>query len=164
MFVRNNFEKGYFNGTLGKVIGFARNGNPVVKTASGSKIGVGIAEWTVFDQDKIVAQLRQLPLRLAWAITVHKSQGMTLDGAEIDLSKSFVPGMGYVALSRVRSLARLKLLGINDMAFKVSTEVSDIDKYLVAYSEEVRENLKKMGFWRKWMAKRRWMYEMTTPN
>ena len=64
---------------------------------------------------------------MAWAITIHKSQGMSLDAAEVDLSKSFVPGMGYVALSRVRSLKGLKLVGFNNMALTVNQEVLEKD-------------------------------------
>ncbi|RJQ29982.1 hypothetical protein C4565_01440, partial [Candidatus Parcubacteria bacterium] len=161
MFVRNNFQAGYFNGTLGKVVGFNRSGNPVIKTFSGSKIEVSTAEWTISEENKIVAQLVQLPLRLAWAITVHKSQGMTLDAAEIDLSKSFVEGMGYVALSRVKSLQNLRLLGINEMALRVNQEVAAIDAVLHKRSEQTAQTLQKMGFFKKWLAKRDFMYKLT---
>jgi ATP-dependent exoDNAse (exonuclease V) alpha subunit len=79
-----------------------------------------------------------VPLRLAWAITVHKSQGMSLDCAEIDLSKTFEYGMGYVALSRVRSLAGIRLLGFNEMALKVGEKVIEMDKQL---QEKSRQDL-----------------------
>lgn len=162
MFVRNNYKKGYVNGTLGKVVDFNGNGDPIIKTLDNRKIHVEQASWTLMDGDKIIAQLTQVPIRLAWAITIHKSQGMTLDAAEIDLSKSFIEGMGYVALSRVKSLKGLKLLGINDMAFRVNREVSEIDKNLISISKETVMNLKKMGFLRRWMKKRKFMYKLTS--
>lgn len=162
MFVRNNYQKGYVNGTLGKVAGFNMNGDPIVKTFDNKKIDVEQACWTITEGEKIIAQITQIPLRLAWAITVHKSQGMTLDGAEIDLSKSFVEGMGYVALSRVKSLSGLRLLGMNDMAFRVNREVSEIDKQLMNMSIEITKNLKKMGFLERWMKKREFMYKLTS--
>lgn len=162
MFVRNNYKKGYVNGTMGKVAGFDNNGDPIVSTFDGMKINVELASWTNMDGDKIIAQITQIPLRLAWAITVHKSQGMTLNAAEIDLSKSFIEGMGYVALSRVKSLKGLRLLGINDMAFRVNREVSEIDKYLVDISAEIAKNYKKMGYFRRWMKKRKFMYYLTS--
>ena len=86
--------------------------------------------WELRDGDKKRAGMSQIPLRLAWAITVHKSQGMTLDAARIDLRKAFVEGMGYVALSRVRSLEGLSLVGINQMALRISQEALDIDETL----------------------------------
>lgn len=162
MFVRNNYDKGYVNGTLGKVAGFDRNLDPVVETLSRQKITATPACWTIMEDDKIIAQLTQHPLRLAWAITVHKSQGMTLDAAEIDLSKSFVEGMGYVALSRVKSLSGLKLIGFNQMALRVNPEIAQIDKYLISLSADTVQNLRKLGWLKIWWKKRKFMYKLTS--
>lgn len=148
MFVKNNYDEGYVNGTLGEVIDFTKNDlgedTPVVRTFDGAEIGVKQASWEVKEDDIEKAAISQLPLRLAWAITVHKSQGMTLDAAEIDLSRSFVPGQGYVALSRVRSLLGLKLMGMNQMALQVNPEVSEIDTEFIAQSFEAVSKLKAM--------------------
>lgn len=137
MFVRNNFEKEYVNGTLGTVIDFDETSKmPIVKTTRGKEILAVPETWEVDDYGKTLAEIIQLPLRLAWAITVHKSQGMSLDAAEIDLRKSFEYGMGYVALSRVRSLEGISLLGINDAALEVSPEIFELDKKLMMLSDE----------------------------
>ena len=164
MFVRNNYSDGYVNGSMGKVKGFDNNGDPVVELFSGKKVTVAPTHWTIMDGNKIIAQITQIPLRLAWAITVHKSQGMTLDVAELDLSKSFLLGMGYVALSRVRSLSGLRLLGFNEMALKVNPHVSEFDKYLLELSTETTKNLGKLGFLKKWLKKRKFMYFLTSPS
>ena len=136
MCVRNNPEKKYVNGSLGIVVGFEPNTDyPVVELKSGRRITVTPESWELRDGDKKRASLSQVPLRLAWAITVHKSQGMTLDAARIDLSRAFVEGMGYVALSRVRSLDTLSLAGINQMALRVSPMALQIDQHLRAKSQ-----------------------------
>jgi hypothetical protein len=143
IFVKNNYEKGYINGTLGKVIGFDSYGNePIVKIFSGRKILAKRERWEVEnDKNEVVATVRQIPLRLAWALTVHKSQGMTLDGAEIDLSKTFEIGQGYVALSRVRSIRGLKLLGLNDIALMVDKLVLENDKKIQKDSNLIRRKV-----------------------
>ena len=129
MFVRNNFEQGFINGTLGVVDGFTDDGFPVVETKDRKRIKVFPEKWRIIEEDEEVkAEIRQLPLRLAWAITVHKSQGMTIDACEIDLRKSFEPGMGYVALSRAPSLKSIRLMGLNDLALRVNEEVVEMDK------------------------------------
>ncbi len=151
MFVKNNFDKGYVNGTLGKVMGFDNENYPIVETVSKAQIIAMPEKWTVEEGDKIIAEINQIPLRLAWAITVHKSQGMSLDAAVIDLSKAFEPGMGYVAISRVRTLAGIKLLGINETAYEVSAEALALDKQLINLSKQEEEDLKNLG----WLEKRK---------
>lgn len=149
MFVKNNFERGYVNGTLGKVIGFDVNGMPIVQTISGRKIVATPEKWSIDDEESSLASITQVPLRLAWAITIHKSQGMTLDAVEMDLSKSFEYGMGYVALSRVRTLDGIKLLGINDMALEVNPKVYEFDKILEGLSYNNVSEIAKMGILKK---------------
>jgi ATP-dependent exoDNAse (exonuclease V) alpha subunit len=124
MFTKNSPREGFVNGTLGTVIGFENDTNyPIVKTHSGKTINVEPVEWMVEENGKVKAQINQIPLRLAWAITVHKSQGMSLDGAVMDLSQVFEYGQGYVALSRVRRLTGLHIIGINDKAMQVHPEI-----------------------------------------
>ncbi len=144
MFVKNNFEEGYVNGTLGIVTkcGFEEI---EVQTLSGRNISVEREVWRVEEEGKSRAEISQYPLRLAWAITVHKSQGMSLDEAEVDLADSFERGMGYVALSRVRSLAGLFLKGFNDIALQVNEEVLELDKKFRDLSKTNSFHIKTMG-------------------
>ena len=128
MAVKNSLDRKYVNGSLGIVIGFeADTEYPIVEFKSGKVVTMSPDTWELRDGDKKRASISQIPLRLAWAITVHKSQGMTLDAARIDLRKAFVEGMGYVALSRVKNLHNLYLSGINRMALQVSQDAQEID-------------------------------------
>lgn len=137
MFVVNNFKQKYVNGTRGRVVGF-HEGAPVVKLLSSERtVRVEPHSWNLNEDGKVRAEATQLPLRLAWAITIHKSQGMSLDSAQLDLSRSFTPGMGYVALSRVRSLDGLYLIGINQMAMSLHPEIYELDKELRKASAEL---------------------------
>ena len=129
MFVANNFPLGFVNGTRGKVVDFVDE-LPLVELANGREIKVELHSWKLEEDGKTRAEVSQLPLRLAWAITIHKSQGMSLDAAEIDLSRSFTPGMGYVALSRVRSLDGVYLGGINQMALAMHPTIFEFDTEL----------------------------------
>ncbi len=145
MFTKNNPEGGYVNGTLGVVKDFNSFGDPIVETVSGMNFTVAPQAWKIEEEGKVKAEISQLPLRLAWAITVHKSQGMSLDYMEVDLSKSFVRGMGYVALSRVRSLEGMKLLGFNDMSLEVDMEVLEMDRTFRDMSVDAVEDLKALS-------------------
>ena len=128
MAVKNAQNRQYVNGSIGEVIDFERSTDyPVVHFRNGKIVTVVPDTWEMRDGEKKRASIMQIPLRLAYAITVHKSQGMTLDAARIDLRKAFSEGMGYVALSRVRSLDRLYLLGINRTALMVSEEAQKIN-------------------------------------
>lgn len=149
MFVKNNFNKGYVNGTLGRVIKFDESDYPIVKTFANRNVIATPTSWTIEEDNVVKAEINQIPLRLAWAITVHKSQGMSLDAAEIDLSKAFVKGMGYVALSRVRTLDGMKLMGFNETALEVDSRVIDLDRDLLKESERAAQYIKTLGWFEK---------------
>jgi ATP-dependent exoDNAse (exonuclease V) alpha subunit len=134
MFVVNDPVKGFYNGSRGRVVDFDGD-RPIVHLQNGKVIEVESHDWSFEEDGKVRASATQLPLRLAWAITIHKSQGMSLDSAVIDLSKSFTPGMGYVALSRVRSLDGLYLQGINNLALQLQPVIRDFDAELRRSSE-----------------------------
>ncbi len=140
MCTKNNFEAGYVNGTLARVVGFDNYDKyPIIETADKRRITVEPVTWEVVEHGRVLASIEQVPLRLAWAITVHKSQGMSLDAAEVDLSRAFVYGQGYVALSRVRALAGLKVLGVNPNALMVDSKIINQDVRFRSDSEAAEE-------------------------
>ncbi len=143
MAIKNSPERKYVNGSIGIVRSFEKMSDyPVVEFHNGKTVTMKPDSWELRDGDKKRAGLSQIPLRLAWAITVHKSQGMTLDGALIDLRKAFVEGMGYVALSRVKRLENLSFVGINQMALRVSQDAVRIDGQLRKGSQRALEKYK----------------------
>jgi ATP-dependent DNA helicase PIF1 len=140
MCTKNNQKEKFANGTLGIVTAFEEfSGEPIIKTRTGRSITISPMDWVVEENGKIRAQITQTPLRLAWAITVHKSQGMSMDAAIMDLSQVFEFGQGYVALSRVRRLSGLYLLGLNEHAFKVSPHVLEQDIIFKKTSTEAKK-------------------------
>lgn len=145
MFVKNNFDMGYINGSLGEVIGFEEDDKqgilPKVKLTDGTTFLVEPETWSIENEaGKVIASYQQIPLRLAWAITIHKSQGMTLEAAEINLSHTFEKGQGYVALSRLKSLTGLKLLGFNEQALELDSLAIKADRRFQELSAEAEAN------------------------
>lgn len=113
---------------------------PIIKLNNGRQVIAEGEEWIVEDENgEILASYTQIPLTLAWAITIHKSQGMTLDAAEIDLSKTFELGQGYVALSRLKSLEGLKLLGMNDLSLRLDPLARGADSRFKVLSSEAEQ-------------------------
>lgn len=140
MFTKNNTKEGYVNGTLGSITGFTRaQGLPIVLTRQGKTIITEAMDWHIEENGQVRARIRQIPLRLAWAITVHKSQGMSLDAAVVDLAQVFAYGQGYVALSRVRRLSGLTISGWHERAGEVDPEVLQADAGVRVASAEAQE-------------------------
>lgn len=138
MFTKNHPDGLYVNGTLGTVTGFNSAKNvPIVLTNEGP-LEADPQVWEKQDEfGQVKAKYTQVPLRLAWAITCHKSQGLTLDEAEIDLSGTFELGQGYVALSRLRDIKTLRLLGMNDKSLRLDPLARKADDRFQALSEEL---------------------------
>jgi len=145
MCVKNNFEENYANGSRGIVIGFVNDtGYPIIELNNGKIVTLKPMVWAIEEDGKIKASVTQIPLRLAWAITIHKSQGMSLDNAEIDLTRTFAYGMGYVALSRVRTLAGISLVGFSPESLRVDPKVLEFDQDLKNQSAQNELLFKKL--------------------
>ena len=121
MMIKNTYQKeGIINGSLGVVRDFSsKKSYPVVEFENKKILTIAPEEWLIekFDSEKKIvvteAGVSQVPLILAWAMTIHKSQGLTLDKISCDLSDIFSPGQAYVALSRARSLSSIFIESIN---------------------------------------------------
>lgn len=140
MFTKNNSQDNVFNGSMGEIVGFTKKDDeelPKVKLNDGRVLVVAFDNWSIDSEDGVpLASYTQIPLCLAWAITIHKSQGMTLEAAEIDLSKTFELGQGYVALSRIRNLDGLKLHGLNHKSLQLDSFAAAANRRFLSLSDE----------------------------
>ena len=110
---------------------------PLVELNDGRKVIAEYDSWRIDDEEgEILAAYYHIPLTLAWAITIHKSHGMTLDAAEVDLSKTFEKGQGYVALSRLKQLSGLQLLGVNELSLQLDPLARGADQRFQVISAE----------------------------
>ena len=101
-------SSGLVNGARGRVEKFSTDGHPIVRFMGGVTQEIKRDKWTVKGGPGVILTRSQLPLRLAWAFSIHKSQGMTLDCVEVSLSRVFECGQAYVALSRAKNLSTLR--------------------------------------------------------
>jgi ATP-dependent DNA helicase PIF1 len=130
LLVNLDHEAGLVNGSRGVVTGFEPSGTPLVKFKTGAEIPISASTWHCEDLEGVGR--KQIPLKLAYAITIHKAQGATLDCALIDIGTStFEYGQAYVALSRVKNLESLYVWDIEPTAFKTHPKVQEFYQNLI---------------------------------
>ncbi|KFE99518.1 ATPase AAA [Chryseobacterium formosense] len=145
MFIRNDIsgEKKYFNGKLGEISSLDENEIKVILEGSEREIVVKREVWEQkkysLDTDKnikeeVLGSFEQFPIKLAWAVTIHKSQGLTFDKVIIDAGKSFTAGQVYVALSRCRTLEGIVLKS------KITPDVIFKDNRILKFQGETQAN------------------------
>jgi ATP-dependent DNA helicase PIF1 len=144
MFTKNSPQGDFVNGTIGEVSGFDVTGYPIVTDIHGKSVTAKPMDWQLENNGKLIGSISQVPLRLAWAITIHKSQGMSLDAAHMDLRNVFEFGQGYVALSRVRTLNGVTLDGISQKALQIHPAVASVDADFRRLSSEASETFANM--------------------
>lgn len=136
MMLKNTYQKdNIINGSIGIVVDFSsKKEYPIVQFQNGEIKTITPATWEIQNFNSLTkemvidASMEQIPLRLAWAITIHKSQGMTLDKIECDLKDTFTEGQIYVALSRVRDLEGLFIKSFNINNLKINKKVIEFYK------------------------------------
>lgn len=152
MFIRNDSEAGFYNGKIGKVTEIGHKGTVTVTDSDGQSINVVPVEWPnsqyALDEESgeikqnVIGTFKQLPLRIAWAITIHKSQGLTFDKVIIDAGAAFAFGQIYVALSRCRTLEGISLESpIRSSSIYSDIHISEFNDNILTKSGSVRERL-----------------------
>ncbi|HYK45713.1 MAG TPA: helix-turn-helix domain-containing protein [Parafilimonas sp.] len=151
MFLRNDKEKRFFNGKIGTVASITENSIFVQCSNEEHAIEVGTEVWENVRysldrssqslEEEMVGSFSQYPLRLAWAITIHKSQGLTFEKVVIDAGQAFAPGQVYVALSRCTTLEGIILKSkIAPASLKVDERITNFSKNSVA-DDQLKEDL-----------------------
>lgn len=130
LLINLDFEKGLMNGSCGEIMSFNEN-SISVKFDNGIEKNIEKYEFEYYYNDTKIASMTQFPLKLAYAITIHKSQGMTLENVAVDCNKIFEEGQTYVALSRVKSLNGLYLKGFSEDKIKVNKKVIEFYRNLI---------------------------------
>ncbi len=158
MFVRNdpNPEKAYYNGKIGRLTGYDEENGELEVTCGDERIAVTPVRWPNLEytlneetqaiEEKEIGSFTQIPLRLAWAVTIHKSQGLTFDKLVVDARQAFAHGQVYVALSRCTSLEGLVLKTKLDAGALVGDGVVD---YFVEQMPEKEPSQEKVDSLRK---------------
>lgn len=147
MFVKNDTQHSqYSNGTMGVVVGFSDDYIKVLKDNSDTPIYVERQKWERLEyrinkktktiETEVVGCFKQYPLKLAWAVTIHKSQGLTFDEVAIDAAKSFTYGQVYVALSRCTRMEGLHLIS------KIPSQKIKADPFVTTYLESIDSDYK----------------------
>ena len=145
MFLRNDVDGLYVNGTQGVIKSIIKDEDTIqqiqVITDEGYSVSVARSTWEVYEyfyneetktiEPRVIGSFTQFPLKLAWAVTIHKSQGMTFEKAIVDAHQSFASGQVYVALSRCRSLRGLTLTS------RISESDIKVDPIVVEYMKTV---------------------------
>jgi len=128
--VNLDIENGLVNGSRGKVVEFTDNDLPIVEFVDGTRRMIEYYDYEWEDENNNIHKYSHLPLTLGWAITIHKSQGMTLDCVITELANIFDYGQGYVTLSRVKSLENIWISKIDFSKLKCHPKVIDFYKKL----------------------------------
>jgi len=145
MLLKNlNVSSGLVNGARGRVEKFSSEGHPIVRFVGGVTQEIKSDKWTVKGGPGVLMTRAQLPLRLAWAFSIHKSQGMTLDCVEVSLSRVFECGQAYVALSRAKNLTTLRILDFKPNCVRVDSKVSKFYKNIQFSKPSFQQKINEM--------------------